>query len=1160
MSNTTIASIHRYSNRFLRSTDLSRDFNDPNGLQGYCLTDFALSCLSRLTDGLKLGSGHRAWRLTGDFGSGKSSFALLLANALRDTDKRLPAELGEQIFGRLPDVKQSRYVPVLVAGTREPMAIAILRSIEKALVELSPHGTKSSLQLSIEKALRDKRVSDLETLQLIQEANDDFIRVRKAQGTLLILDEVGKFLEYAALNPEENDIYLLQQLAEMANRSGKSPLLVVCLLHQGFNAYAEQLAAATQREWEKIAGRFDEILFQQPLDQVALLVSSAINPETNRIPAPLIIEAGKCLSKAIEIGWYGTSASREMLHRLQDRFFPLDPMLLPVLVRTFQRFGQNERSLFSFICSYEPFGLRAFSNGTLSEHTHPYRLADFYNYVRANLGRRLNVMSYRTHWNVIDSVVEALNTDDEQELRILKTIGILNLLGADDLKPTEEAICWAVGGNVERTRSKTRALLKKLVASRVLHFRGEARGYSLWPYTSVDIDSRLDDAKRAIPTVVQVANAISDELESKPIVARAHYIDTGNLRYFDVVYCKPTDLADQAGNYQTAADGFILVPLCETTAESRAAKAAAKEIGPRSDLIRLIAVPRSLHHLSQAALDAMRWEWVRSNTPELNSDRFAQEEVQIHLQEARNRLQNQVQDYIGLNRISNSSSLTWFYFGSDGEQRTQTFRSGRQVLRLLSTLCNEIYSDAPRIKNELVNRQVPSPAAVAARIRLIELMFTNAGKPDLGLPPDRKPPEKSMYLSVLKATKLHDVRDGQWRIALPNPEVDIARMLPALTKIKEIIASQPDTRVPVRKLMATLRKPPYGVRSGLFPLLLAVVAVESEQEIAFYENGTFLQEVNKDVFQRMNRASERFDIQYCKIEGVRSELFQQLALVLEVARADNRDAKLLDIVRNLCQFIARQPEYVRMTKRLTPLTLKVRDVVLEARDPVSLIFHDLPAACDFAQFEIDRPVSSEEAKQFVVRLKAALDELRSAFPNLLSRIEIRLANDFGYEQQLVGQYRHNLARRAEQLLVWATENKLKSFAFRLFDETLPESDWLKSVGSVLSLRPPDKWKDEDEDTFTRELENLAGRFKRAEAVAFGVGNNENATTGLRVAITQADGTERQEVIHLEAKDDHLLMQIQDEIAAVIQRNERLGIAAASRAIWARLRPIEESND
>src|ERR1700730_2477406 len=98
MRDQTISSLHRYSNRFLRSTDLVRDFDDPAGLKGYWLTDFGRLCLQRLSEGVRPGSGHRAWRLTGDFGSGKSSFALLLANSFRDAKNRLPKELYHQVI------------------------------------------------------------------------------------------------------------------------------------------------------------------------------------------------------------------------------------------------------------------------------------------------------------------------------------------------------------------------------------------------------------------------------------------------------------------------------------------------------------------------------------------------------------------------------------------------------------------------------------------------------------------------------------------------------------------------------------------------------------------------------------------------------------------------------------------------------------------------------------------------------------------------------------------------------------------------------------------------------------------------------------------------------------------------------------------------------
>ncbi len=1156
MLNKTISSIHRYSNRFLRSTDLVRDFHDPNGLEGYTLTEFGQSCLNRIGDGFRQNSGRRAWRLTGDFGSGKSSFALLLANLLRDTRQHMPKELLGQALECIPEANNQNYVPILVSGCREPIAYSIISSLYSVLTELYSRGTKSELLEKIEKAVEHKKVSDKVALELLQEANLKIIQSEKGCGILLILDEVGKFLEFAALNPEQQDVFFLQQLAEMASRSGKKPFIVVCLLHQGFNAYSEQLAQSTQREWEKVASRFEEIIFQQPLDQIALLIASAINPDKGNIPRTFKSSASACLNQAIELGWYGTAASRATLRRISDQLFPLDPMLIPVIVRIFQRYGQNERSLFSFLCSHEPFGLRAFSQQNLDDNAHLFQLADFYDYVRANLGHKLAVASHRTHWTVIESIIEAHNPDKTTELRVLKTVGILNLLNADDLRPTKEAISWAVGGASSEEQKKVDHALTG-ITGRIIHFRGVSRGYSLWPYTSVDIESRIEDAKRAIPSLSKISEAISEQLDAKPIVARAHYIRTGNLRYFDVVYCKPDELERQADEYQTQADGFIVVPLCETELESKTSVSVAKTLKARKDLIRLVAVPRALIHLNQAALDAMRWEWIQKNTPELNNDRFARDEVYLNTQEAKNRLQTQIQQFVGLDRICGQSSLKWFYSDRMGAQLGISFKSGRQVLNILSDLCDQIYDKAPQIKNELANRHNLSSAAAAARMRLLELILTNADKQDLGMPIDKKPPEKSMYLSVFRKTNIHREIEGKWVIATPKGKEDIGNVAPSFKIIYDHLSHHPDSRVPIIKLMEMLHRPPFGLRDGLFPLFLAVLAVQHEHEIAFYDDGTFIREINKDVFLRMSKAPEKFEIQLCKIEGIRSELFQRLADVLELPKKDIK-VELLDVVRKLCGFVAQLPEYSRNTKRLSQTSLAVRSVILEAREPVLMLFHDLPVACGFHKFEVGASIPSKEAQEFIGILKVSLDELRIAFPSLQKRMISSLSNEFGYEEQALSLCRKNLAERAGQLLLYVTESKLKAFAFRLFDDALPEPEWLESIGSLLALRPPNKWKDEEEDTFVRELSIITGRFKRAESLGFSnKSGNKKSKNAIRVAITQLDGSERQEVFHFDKDEERSLKELQDEISALIVRNKKLGVAAASRAIWSQLKTGEE---
>ena len=78
--NPKTADLFQIQRRFLRSAHLERDFRDPSALEGYVVTRHITENLTRISDGLSPKSGQHAWRITGDYSSGKSSFALLLAH------------------------------------------------------------------------------------------------------------------------------------------------------------------------------------------------------------------------------------------------------------------------------------------------------------------------------------------------------------------------------------------------------------------------------------------------------------------------------------------------------------------------------------------------------------------------------------------------------------------------------------------------------------------------------------------------------------------------------------------------------------------------------------------------------------------------------------------------------------------------------------------------------------------------------------------------------------------------------------------------------------------------------------------------------------------------------------------------------------------------
>ena len=1155
MSETAIADLFQIQGRFLRSAHLERDFVDPQALKGYLMTPEVRDYLRRLAAGMHSNSGHRAWRITGNFGSGKSSFALIAAHLFSDRRAKLPTELRQAINFKQLGISSPRLLPVLITGSREPISTALIRGLYRDLASAAGRGRRPSILEKLRVAIEspDNVVPDNMVLSLIAEANEYIVTSGRATGLLIILDELGKFLEYAALYPDKQDVFLMQRLAESAARSGGTPLFVIGLLHQGFDAYADSLSQAAQREWEKIAGRFDELVFNQPLEQTAGLVADALNIRLGSLPTKTVASVRSDMRATLQTGWYGATAVKETLLSNAARLYPLHPTVLPVLVQLFTRFGQNQRSLFSFLLSDEPFGLREFAQAPVSDGK-SYRLHHLYDYARATFGHRLSLQSYRSHWNQIESLIESFPTNDTVELQVLKSVGLLNLIDADHLLASEKTILLAVSSEVEGIiATRVRRALRRLQSEkRVLYHRGASGGYCLWPNTSVNLERAYEDAVRSLGSLPphRVAPLIESYLESRPLVARRHYIKTGNLRHFEVSYAPVERLPECAEVSHEKADGRIVIALCETSEEQQDALRFARSDAFRNLPAVLLAVPSPLGVLSKLVQELQRWEWVAANTGDLNNDKYAREEVSRQVANAQQILEKRIQALLGLRQFGGKTGLQWFR-----RSKVLEIETNRQLLAALSKVCDEVYSLAPQVHNELINRRLPSAAANGARTRLLEGMFAASSRAFLGINPAKTPPEMAIYLSVLQRGGIHRRVKEEFSLCEPEAKKDVCNIRPALRRIGEILQERADCRVKVSDLMADLRHPPYGIRDGLSPILITLFAVIHEQHIAFYDNGMFMREmVGLDVM-RLTKVPENFEIQYCKVAGVRSELFKRLLSLLEEQAPETlslehvrgeRETDVLDIVRPLCVFAAGLPPYTRKTKRLSATSMAVCSALLSAREPPMLLFRDLPVACGFSPITADcRP---EIVEGFVDTLRTAIEELRQAYSALHDRMKTALGDSFGVAVTFP-KVRNSLSERAKVALMNVTEPRLKAFALRLADEELAEPEWLDSLGSLVGSLPPKKWTDLDAERFVQELGLLVSKFRRVESIAF---QNQRRTTNqiaIRVAITQLDGSEVDNVIFAASEDESEIARVEAQISKLLNRTKRIGLAGAARAFW-----------
>lgn len=244
-------------------------------------------------------------------------------------------------------------------------------------------------------------------------------------GILLIIDELGKNLEYAVQNQGTEDLYLLQQLVELP-KDKNCEIYIFGLLHQAFADYGERLASVQRNEWAKIQGRFEDIPFQDSPTQMMRLIGQAID-RSNAKTFDCAIH-----NQASEWLEFLPSNIRDVytLELLKESYplHPLTTLLLPILCT---RYAQNDRSLFTFLTSAEPFSFQNFIKETIVEVNilPTLKLDRVYDYFIEAVGSGLASRPNLQRWVEIQNLIaDAKRKDNDDNLRVLKTIGILNLV------------------------------------------------------------------------------------------------------------------------------------------------------------------------------------------------------------------------------------------------------------------------------------------------------------------------------------------------------------------------------------------------------------------------------------------------------------------------------------------------------------------------------------------------------------------------------------------------------------------------------------------------------------------------------------------------------------------------------------------------------------
>jgi len=972
-------------------------------------------------------------------------------------------------------------LPVFVSGTRG----AFVYEAAKALLAT---GEKfhSLAKLDLQAGLYKKEGLAAVFPRLISDCAADAKKAGYA-GILFIIDEMGKFIEYASLNPEVGDLYAFQQLAEMACGNGPENVSVLAMQHQQFEDYANAIGHTLSDEWGKVSSRFEDIVFEEPLEQCAKLMADTLVQDTAVLKKSGIFAAAQFLYKEYFKRQRIGGVSDEAAETLGPRLYPLHPAALIALAYISKRLGQSERSIFAFLNSSEPFGFADFTRHVEASAESWFRLSNLFDYLAGGGTLRFRHLEASRRWEYALARIHTSVSLSERQICIVKTVALEECFGPFSQSGlTADGLALTVGTVNGKGMAEE---LEALVDMGILLRRQSTGEYVLQTDRELNIEALYIDAMQSVDRNAAAISGLRDIIASARTVAHRYYQRTGTLRTARTIICRFDDvdaLPDVPD--MSEADGEVVLVLCDPKQfRANPEKSLRKsQLRNRFRMIRFVlADDRTMEQLFQFAC----WNNVYLGISRRQVDPWGLRFVEQQLSAARR--------YIEVTLVSQLETdfggicSSWFYEGEKLENS-----GGLNASQVCSIVFDKLYSATPILKNELINRRKLSSAIVLARQRLVEMALANPKDAVFGI--EGYPPERLIYSSIAVASGLHKEGGFQGLNAIDETWKPIFSLIAA--RLHGV------SRVNVQDLIDELAAPPIGLRAGPATVLISLYIIGFQKAIALFERNTFIAAITPEHFMRMFRSPKNFEFRQFSIDRKITQTLQAYAAILNSVGVQTTDEiGTAEVAREVVRWYLRLPQYAKVTSSVSPLAREIRDVIKKATDPSILLFESLPQAA-----EKHAPAGVTDSMQ---ALRQAMVELSTAERHLRNRIVGILGVAFSISGDLSA-VRLQLVQECSDRTSELIDFKLKAFVLRCADAGLTDERWLESIASLLTQKPLDSWEDATATTFEAEARTMASRFRKWVGLMLHKGKQSAAPFArfLSVSVLDSSGQDRTEIV------------------------------------------------
>ncbi len=932
------------NNKFNKSTNI---IHDKEECKNYIITQSTKDTLKTF---FKLDY-HNSIGLIGPFGCGKSSLLLYINTLLSQNqeNQKCIESLAKSDVSLYEQYKlfiyKKTFLRIKIVGEHSSFK-------EKFRDAILVH---SSLE-TISKYLKENR--EFKMSKALEYLNRD-IKKGNYSDVLFSIDEFGKFIEYSLEDSNSNDIFELQTIAEYINKRSNYKLIIS--LHKSFSEYNRKLSTISYSDWDKIQGRFETIVFKDDYYEMLNIFKETIVLNNSNV----VNRAQKIISKICE---YSMLKESEESIELFKKIVPIHPFSAIIISEIFTRYFQNQRSIYSFLFSTEPFAFQEFISKKQSSII-LYSLSDLYQYVGYLLKVYNILLPDRELWYLAEHRLKQYGVKDRLKIELLQTITLIHTFKLANIIKTNKD--YLVLSLMDRyTKDEIEEEIEFLHKDGFLLFQEKTQSFSLIEEANIDINRELEN-RLAQNSNLNLEKELNKFILNKNVVAKRYFSEYGSKKSFEKNY------VDSSEKLFKDSYKIFLTPKEPKKLLSFSKKQPKSLFIPLSNLLKIESLIRKIEALSDIK-------------EEFNAI------ITIDTKEI---LENMINDYsITLESLLNNSVTNKIVI-FDGREYPY---SNHKIQQLISNIIEESYPDAPKINNYTFNHTIVNKGTNTTNIKkLFEAMLENSDKEYLGI--EKYPAHKALYLSVIKPAGIHKRVKDKWKLCNPT-DLNFEKVW---SKLDNILVK----KINLERVVEKLAHKPYGLSDISSMFIISLYILVNKEKIHIISDNTYKYTLSLDLLMNMWKATNRYELQLIKLSKNEANLFRAyVKITTDLTEYSYTKDKVSSIVKTLYSKFTLLPHYSKNTQKLSKEAIDLRSALISMKDPMEAFFSMFPKALGYKNIE---NISNDE---FTYKFKKAFNAIALVYKKEIGELEKFVSEIFHFENNLFP-YANGLVNLSEKLSV-----------------------------------------------------------------------------------------------------------------------------------------------